>query len=472
MSNTISSWFIPFWYRVASGENTTLAMINKKHSELMATGNPPAFPKTLTLAKSTAGGVGILGVLVAAFGIFKENTLGKLLGIGAVVLGAVGWFIDKFFVKKVGLQESDRSKEIEESSLQTSEMIYANTNTVRQKSVALIEKLSQFIQANKGNLALKENPSLFFKDGDTVPISDVHGDFIHLMLTLHRHGLLDKDLNLKENFPYVFLGDIYDRGDDADVIDHWLNIQIQRGVKIHRLVGNHEMSFFYRTSEGYPTIHPSNDIYNDMDNNYQVTEDLLRNIANGSLLAAYLDPKKTDTGYSKLYVHSFITNKDYERLGLEPNSDISIFVNELNKRFRECGKIAYQRFMEGRHKDKFDWEAINQPFRDDPLFTPLKTSGKRDSIVWRRTEKVDSDHNSTEIKAEIPNNVYQIVGHTPVHYFTGTHPGNKPLIIGVKTGNGKVQFSDVGIGYYYENDFERQALVINPKDATVLNTPS
>ena len=65
MSNTISSWFIPFWYSRASGENTTLEMINKKREELKAKNQEPSFPKTLTPAKATASGAGILGLIVA-----------------------------------------------------------------------------------------------------------------------------------------------------------------------------------------------------------------------------------------------------------------------------------------------------------------------------------------------------------------------------------------------------------------------
>ena len=39
-------------------------------------------------------------------------------------------------------------------------------------------------------------------------------------------------------------------------------------------------------------------------------------------------------------------------------------------------------------------------------------------------------------------------------------PINKPFVVSSKTGTGKVQFSDVGIGYYYKSDFERTAVGI------------
>lgn len=346
---------------------------------------------------------------------------------------------------------------------QAAEMTYAYSNKVRQKASSLITQLAEFITTNKANPKLKERPSLFFKDGSTVAIPDIHGDFIHLIFTLHRHGLLDKHLNLKKDFSYVCLGDIYDRGYDADVVDYWLNIQIQRGVKIHRLVGNHEMSFFARSSSGDANLIPGNDIDKDKGDNYQVTKALLESISKGNLLAAYLDPNKTSAGYSKLYVHSFVTCTDYEKLGQKPNLDVSIFVNELNTRFRTCGEIAYQRFMEYMDNgNELDWKAINKPFKADPLFDI------RDSMIWRRTQAVDSDHNSTEIKVEIPNDVYQTVGHTPIRYFIGKHSRYKPLIVGVKTGNGQVQFTDVGIGYSCnEDDLSKPKLIINPKRATI-----
>ena len=99
MSNTISSWFIPFWYSAASSENTTLEMINKKRKELTDANNAPSFPKTLTPVKAVASGVGILGILGAIFGFSKDNGSGKVLGIGALILGVIGYFTDKFFVK-------------------------------------------------------------------------------------------------------------------------------------------------------------------------------------------------------------------------------------------------------------------------------------------------------------------------------------------------------------------------------------
>ena len=91
MSNTISSWFIPFWYSPASGENTTLEMINTKRGELKTKNEEPYFPKTLTPAKAVASGVGILGILGAIFGFFKDNKWSKILGIGTTILAGLGY---------------------------------------------------------------------------------------------------------------------------------------------------------------------------------------------------------------------------------------------------------------------------------------------------------------------------------------------------------------------------------------------
>lgn len=114
MSNTISSWFTPFWYSAASGETTTLEMINKKREELKTKDQEPSFPKTLTPAKAIGGGVGIVGILLAVYGFFKENTWGKMLGIGSVIVGIVGYFTDKFFVASSTEPNADGAKQIKD----------------------------------------------------------------------------------------------------------------------------------------------------------------------------------------------------------------------------------------------------------------------------------------------------------------------------------------------------------------------
>ena len=98
MANTIFSGFIPFWYKPASGENTTPEMIEQRRQELKAKGEEPSLPKTLTPVKAAAAGVGVFGLLLAGLGLFNDQSFGKMLGIGAVVLGAIGWLVDKFFV--------------------------------------------------------------------------------------------------------------------------------------------------------------------------------------------------------------------------------------------------------------------------------------------------------------------------------------------------------------------------------------
>ena len=112
MSNTISSWFTPFWYSAASGESTTPEMINKKREELKARNELPSLPnpKALTPAKATAGGVGIFGILLAVYGFFKDNSRGKMLGVGAAILAGVGWFVDKFFVKTSSTDQGNQTQ--------------------------------------------------------------------------------------------------------------------------------------------------------------------------------------------------------------------------------------------------------------------------------------------------------------------------------------------------------------------------
>ena len=73
-----------------------------------------------------------------------------------------------------------------------------------------------------------------------------------------------------------------------------------------------------------------------------------------------------------------------------------------------------------------------------------------------------------ELDIDIPDNVYQVVGHTPVFSFNlpANQETRKPFILSSKKGNGKIQFSDVGMGYYYKNDdLERPEVMINKKFA-------
>ena len=111
------------------------------------------------------------------------------------------------------------------------EMSYVNSDLIKNKSLTLIEKLSEYLKS------IKSDESLFFNKGETVYIPDIHGDFVHLIITLYRHGLLEGEANesrfhLRKDFKYIFLGDFYDRAPDSDVIDFWLNNKIKRTFKI------------------------------------------------------------------------------------------------------------------------------------------------------------------------------------------------------------------------------------------------
>lgn len=330
------------------------------------------------------------------------------------------------------------------------EMPYANSDLTKAKSKNLSEELIGHLKS------IKKDKSLFFTKGETVYIPDIHGDFIHLMLTLHRHDLIDSKLNLNKNHDYVFLGDFYDRAPDSDVIDCWLNTQIKNKLKIYRLVGNHEMAFFERDANGYPVIFPSQDSIKDISNDFQITENLLKNIADGNILAACVDG-------TTLYVHSYIINDDFLELGLEQNTDIINFAIALNKRLQMHGQYAYDLFCLHKKDGKYDWKAIMKSFHDDPLFNLYKKKiDISTSFIWRRTGLPTLNIFPYELEIDIPENVYQIVGHTPVFSFNlpKDQPINKPFVLNAKAGTGKLQFSDVGIGYYYRNDFERTEVVI------------
>ena len=338
-------------------------------------------------------------------------------------------------------------------------MSYANSDFIKNKSLVLIEKLSEHLKL------VKQDEHLFFRNGETIYVPDIHGDFVHLITTLYKHGVLEISLNLKKDFKYVFLGDFYDRAPDSDVVDFWLNSQIKNGNEIYRLIGNHEMAFLERNVDGYPIIFPSQDSIKDASNNFQITECLLKNIAEGNLIAAYVDGEV-------LYVHSYIISDDFVELGLDKNADILNFVIALNERFHEHGRKSYEVFLDCKKKNEYDWEAVIKPFKDDSLFDITKTRNEiNTSFLWRRTGVTVLNIFPAELEAPIPDNVYQIVGHTPVFSFNipNKQSVTSPFILSLKDGSGKVQFSDVGIGYYYKKDsFERPEVVINKALSIIL----
>lgn len=333
----------------------------------------------------------------------------------------------------------------------TSQMPYANSEKIRSKSESLFVKLKEHLKS------IKQDESLFFIIGETVYIPDIHGDFVHLIVTLYRHGVLEADLNLKKDFKYVFLGDFYDRAPDSDVVDFWLNIQIKNSLEVYRLIGNHEMAFLERNKDGYPVIFPSQDSIKDASNDFQITEDLLKNIASGNILAAYCVDHT-------LYVHSYIINDDYKELGLEKNVNILDFAIALNKRFKEHGQETYNIFLNCKKEGKYNWKSIMKPFKDDPLFDIQKIKNEMHaSFIWRRTGVSMLNVFPSELEAEIPDGVYQIVGHTPVFSFRipNAQSVTLPFVLSSKNGSGKIQFSDVGMGYYYKQDsFDRPEVSI------------
>ena len=234
------------------------------------------------------------------------------------------------------------------------EMLYANSGLIKDKSLTLISRLKEHLKV------IKQNEQLPFNKGDIVYVPDTHGDFVHMIITLYKHGVLDLDLNLKKEFKYVFLGDIYDRAPDSDVIDFWLNYQLENGIEIYKLIGNHEMAFLERNEEGYPIIFPSQDSIRDASNDFKITENLLKNISDGNILAAYCNGQT-------LYVHSYIMNDDYAELGLEKNSDVLDFAMTLNKRFNEHGKESYDVYWECKKKGQYNWKEIIKSFNGENI---------------------------------------------------------------------------------------------------------
>ena len=328
-------------------------------------------------------------------------------------------------------------------------MDYADNLSVKDRLYFLTNQLIDFLadQASKYKIAVKD-----------IYIPDLHGDIIHLILTLHNHNLLDGNLNLSKDHNYIFLGDVYDRGEDACLIDAWINVQVLNGSNIIRLLGNHELGFLIRKNDGLPLLHPAQDSINDVKFGFQITESLLKNMSQGNIKACHLSDLMIEN-YSVFYVHSYIIEDDFKELGISVDSPIKTFSNALNTRLMKKSKEAYEIFLRGKSSGVIDWTGIRDVFLSDLMFNPeTERNDMKTSFLWRRSGIANLNIYPNEILVKIPDKVYQIVGHTPVFKFNMNDNSKikSPIIYSSSLSNGKVQFSDVGMGYFYDSDsFER-----------------
>jgi hypothetical protein len=88
--------------------------------------------------------------------------------------------------------------------------------------------------------------SVFRKVDSLYVVGDVHGSYDHLMNLLQKSGVIDSELNWDGGTAHlVFVGDLFDRGDDVTKIlwfIHRLETQaIKYGGRVHVLLGNHEI---------------------------------------------------------------------------------------------------------------------------------------------------------------------------------------------------------------------------------------
>ena len=372
------------------------------------------------------------------------------------------------YVQKRTLEQYNNKPEFKTAS----QMPYANNIQIADKAERLILQLISHYLKN-----IEPEPKSFFKSGEIIPIPDIHGDFVHLITMLHKHVLLDNELNFNKDFTYLFLGDFYNRGKDANLVDYWLNKQISKGTKIYRIAGNHELFFLARNADGKTKItlrDPRDgkqipihafDVENDMNNGYQITEELLNSIKTGNLLTActFLD---AENNIPKLYSHTFVTSEDLGKLSVD-KLDIVSFVQSANERFKMAGTESYQRFMDSKTTGKFDWEEISEPIFKEPLFNIFyrDKNHRVDALFMRVTGLNNRLKIITEINDNIPEGIYQTVGHTKVTDFDLPDgvPINRPLILADKDSKAFVQFSDIAMGTYYsEDDINRPEVFLNP----------
>lgn len=399
-------------------------------------------------------------------------------------------------------------------------MPYASEAKVTTRALNLIDQLSAIGRT-------RQNPELFFNPGQVVPIPDIHGDFERLIVTLHKHGLLDKELNLKKEYKYVILGDVYDRGENADVVDYWLNKQISRGIEIYRIAGDHEINFF---TNRFSCLEPCNDLIKDNMQGYNLTEDLLRGIASGEILAACLFYDE-NTGIPIIYSHSYFVQQDFEQAHISIGNPES-FVSAVNKRLKDASSKALKWFnrsikdidlngnplarispeerltaclfydediLDATKGRTFNEIKVGEPFVKDPLFDMTKIGylyeegfktreiteiisdfevksqlqgTTRRSFMMRRPWKIMTEYNKKPRKTidDLPEGTYQIVGHTPVKYLAGATL-SRPFIVSGRYGSAFVQFSDIGFGYGNSSNSTRELVsktkfVLNSTQAT------
>lgn len=100
------------------------------------------------------------------------------------------------------------------------------------------------------NITLKEKEKLsdpVFKNVDSIyVVGDVHGRYDQLINLLLKSEMIDTDLNWTGgNSHLVFLGDLFDRGDDVTKV-LWFIYELEEkakeaGGKVHLVLGNHEI---------------------------------------------------------------------------------------------------------------------------------------------------------------------------------------------------------------------------------------
>lgn len=338
------------------------------------------------------------------------------------------------------------------------------------KESAIITKQELFHEGFTRSLQqIDKAPSSFFKKGETVCIPDVHGDYILLIQLLYKHDLLDKNLNLKKDFNYIFLGDIYDKEEESDVVDAWINDQIQNGINIKRLVGNHEIMFACRNSDGDCIYTPAEDVQRDKRNGYQITEEILRQMSNGNLVAAasHIDLK---TGRLVLDSHSFTTDEDFRYAGVGLG-DINGYVDAANDQLIKVARESLERFKFNQESNFSGWRAwsdIYEPFENNFLFNVRgKEPGSRvrTSPLNRRPLSSSGNRNIGNLDHfNLPENVVQYIGHTPVHFLDAESGEDNCCPVALSSAGSKnsfVVFNDLALGY--SNTPDIATLSMNPK---------
>lgn len=187
------------------------------------------------------------------------------------------------------------------------------------------------------DISNKEKPTCHFSNVTKIlAIGDIHGQYQRLEENLKSNGVIDNDLNWTYgNAHLVFVGDIFDRGDQVTEclwLIRKLEVQAEKSNgMVHYLLGNHESMVLkndlrYLAPKYYSLSYNSEIAFEKMYNQNTFMGQWLRNknviIKINDVLFAHagISQKLSDTNYSIQEINNHVTDILYSKSKLEPEN--------------------------------------------------------------------------------------------------------------------------------------------------------